>query len=91
MAMAVQQMHPVAHVPLVLGVFRRLEVAPVIDHRIPPHPAQVLACGRGVAALVLAMLDGDHALSKVGQRLEERGMVSRLQPECTRASRNDYR
>ncbi len=31
MVNAVQQMHPVAHWPLVLGVLRRLEVATVID------------------------------------------------------------
>ena len=41
--------------------------------------------------MVLAMLDGDHALYKVGRRLEERGMVERLQPGFTRASLNDYR
>ena len=52
MAMAVQQIHPVAHLPLVLGVLRRLEVATVIDRLIPPHPAHVLSCGRGVEALV---------------------------------------
>jgi hypothetical protein len=80
MAMAVLQIDPVAHMPLVLGVLRRLEVATVLDRLIPPHPAHVLACGRGVEALVLAMLDGDHALSKVGRRLEKRGMVSLLQP-----------
>src|SRR2546426_3100511 len=91
MAMAVQQMHPIAHLPLVLGVLRRLEVATVIDRLIPPHPAHVLSCGRGVEALVLAILDGDHALYKVGRRLEERGMVAQLQPGLTRASLNDYR
>src|SRR5438128_5937118 len=91
MAIAVQQMHPVAHLPLVLGVLRRLEVATVIDRLIPPHPAHVLSCGRGVEALVLAILDGDHALYKVGRRLEERGMVSLLQPGLTRASLHDYR
>ena len=64
MAIAVQQIDPVAHVPLVLGVLRRLEVATVIDRLIPPHPAHVLSCGRGVEALVLAILDGDHALYK---------------------------
>jgi len=41
--------------------------------------------------LVLAILDGDHALYKVGKRLEERGMVALLQPGLTRASLNDYR
>lgn len=91
MAMAVQQMHPIAHLPLVLGVLRRLEVATIIDRLIPPHPAHVLSCGRGVEALVLAILDGAHALYKGGKRLEARGMVALLQPGLTRASLNDYR
>jgi uncharacterized protein DUF4277 len=58
---------------------------------MPPHPAHVLSCGRRVEALVLAMLDGLHALSKVGRRLEARGMLSLLQHGFTRASRNDER
>src|SRR5215469_8707821 len=91
MAITVQQIPPVAHLPLVLGVLRRLEVATVIDRLLPPHPAHVLSAGRGVEALVLAMLDGDHALYKVGQRLEERGMVALLQPGLTRAALHDYR
>jgi Domain of unknown function (DUF4277) len=90
MATAVQQMHPVAHLPLVLGVLRRLEVATVIDRLIPPHPAHGLSYGRGVEALGLAILDGHHALSKVGRRMEERGMVALLQPGLTRAALNDY-
>src|ERR671935_1670279 len=89
--MAVQQIHPVAHLPLVLGVLRRLAVATVIDRLLPPHPAHVLSAGRGVEALVLAILDGDHALYKVGRRLEERGMLELLQPGLTRASLHDYR
>jgi transposase len=91
MTIAVQPLYPIAHLPLVLGVLRRLEVATVIDRLIPPHPAHVLSCGRGVEALVLAILDGDHALYKVGQRLEERGMIALLQPGLTRASLHDYR
>ena len=91
MAIAVQQIHPVAHLPLILGVLRRLDVATVIDRLLPPHPAHVLSAGRGVEALVLAILDGDHARYKVGQRLEDRGMVSLLQPGLTRASLHDYR
>jgi hypothetical protein len=62
MAVSVQHIHPIAHLPLVLGVLRRLEVATVIDRLIPPHPAPALSCGRGVEALVLAILDGPHAL-----------------------------
>jgi len=91
MAVAVQQIYPVAHLPLILGVLRRLEVATVIDRLLPSHPAHVISCGRGVEALVLAILDGDHALYKVGQRLEERGMLALLQPGLTRASLHDYR
>jgi hypothetical protein len=62
MAITVQQIHPVAHLPLVLGVLRRLEVTTVIDRLLPPHPAHGLLCGRGGEALVLAILDGHHAL-----------------------------
>jgi transposase len=91
MATTIEQIHPVAHLPLVLGVLRRLEVATIIDRLIPPHPAHGLSCGRGVEALVLAILDGHHALYKVGRRLEERGMVTRLQPGLTRIALNDYR
>ena len=91
MAIAVQQIYPVAHLPLILGVLRRLEVATLIDRLIPPHPAHGLSCGRGVEALVLAILDGHHALYKVGKRLEERGMVPLLQPGLTRTALNDYR
>src|SRR5499433_4438574 len=91
MATTVQQIHPVAHLPLALGVLRRLEVATVIDRLIPPHPANVLSCGRGVEALLLAILDGHHALYKVGPRLEERGMLPLLQDGLGRASLNDYR
>jgi transposase len=76
---------------LVLGVLRRLEVATVIARLVPPHPAHVLLTGRGVEALVLAILDGHHALYKVGQRLEERGMLTLLEPSLTRASLHDYR
>ena len=91
MAIAVQQIDPIAHLPLVLGVLRRLEVATVIDRLIPPHPAHELATGRGVEALVLAILDGHHALYKVGQRLAERGMLDLLQPGLPCASLHDYR
>ena len=89
--MTVPQIYPVAHLPLVLGVLRRLEVATVIDRLIPPHPAHKLSCGRGVEALVLAILDGHHALYKVGKRLEERGMLALLQPGLPRAALQDDR
>ena len=91
MAMAIHQISPVAHLPLVLGVVRKRNVAALIDTFCPPHPAHALSCGREVEALLLAMLDGHHALSKVGARLEERGMFPFLQPGLTRASLHDDR
>jgi uncharacterized protein DUF4277 len=91
MAIAIHQISPVAHLPLVLGVVRKFNIAALIDTFCPPHPAHVLSCGRGVEALLLAILDGHHALYKVGARLEERGMVALLQPGLTRASLHDYR
>ena len=91
MAVTIQQIRPVAHLPWVLGVVRKLNIAALIDSFCPPHPAHVLSCGRGVEALLLAILDGHHALYKIGARLEERGMVPLLQPGLTRASLHDYR
>ena len=91
MAMAMQRISPVAHWPLVLGVVRKLNVAARIETFCPPHPAHVLSCGRGVEALLLAMLDGHQALSQVGARLEERGMFPLLQPGLPRASLHDDR
>jgi hypothetical protein len=91
MAVGVSEIRPVAHLPLILGMLRKLEVAAVIDRLLPPHPDNVLSCGTGVEALVLAILDGHHGLYKVGQRLKERGMLSLLQPGLQRASLNDYR
>jgi Domain of unknown function (DUF4277) len=86
MALPMQQISPVAHLPLVLGVVRKLNVAALIDTFYPPHPAHILSCGRGVEALLLAILDGHHALYKVGARLEERGLFPLLQAGLARAS-----
>src|ERR671934_3174479 len=91
MALAIHQISPVAHLPVVLGVVRKLNVAALIDTFCPPHPAHLLSCGRGVEALLLAILDGHHALYKGGARLEDRGMVPLLQPGLTRAALHDYR
>ncbi len=91
MAVAMHQISPVAHLPLVLGVVRKLNVAALIDTFCPPHPAHILSCGRGVEALLLAILDGHHALYKVGARLADRGMLPLLQPGLQRASLHDYR
>ena len=66
MTVSIRRLSPVAHLPLVLGVLRKLQVAQLIDTLLPPNPAHVLTNGHGVDALVLAILDGHHALYKVG-------------------------
>jgi transposase len=91
MAIFIRRLAPVAHLPLVLGVLRKLEVAQLIDTIIPPNPAHVLSNGRGVEALVLAILDGHHVLYKVGRRLDERGMFPLLQPGLEMTSVHDTR
>jgi hypothetical protein len=53
MAIAVQQIYPVAYLPLILGVLRRLEVATVIDRLLPAPScpcALVWAWGRSLGA-----------------------------------------
>jgi len=85
-AVAMHQISPVAPLPVVLGGGRKLHVAGLIATCCPPHPAHVLSCGRGVEALLLAMLDGHHALSQVGRRLEERGRFPLLQPGLNRTA-----
>jgi transposase len=91
MAVSIRRLAPVAHLPLVLGVLRKLEVAQLLDTMIPPNPAHVLSSGRGVEALVLAILDGHHALYKVGRRLDERGRFPLLQPGLAVTSVHDAR
>src|SRR5262245_53437570 len=91
MAVTIQHIRPVAHLPLVLGVVCKLNIAALIDTFCPPRPAHVMSCGRGLEALRLAILDGHHALYKVGARLEERGLRPLLQDGLRRASLNDYR
>ena len=91
MTVSIRRLAPAAHLPLVLGMLRNLEVAQLIDTMIPPNPAHVLSHGRGVKALVLAILDGHHALYKVGRRLDERGRFPLLQPGLEPISVHDTR
>ena len=91
MMASIHAIRPVAHLPLILGMLRKLKVASLIDELIPPHPGNVISCGTGVEALVLAILDGDHVLYKVGSNLDARGMLPLLQEHLERESLNDYR
>jgi hypothetical protein len=91
MAVGRQPSRPVAHGPVVLGVVRKLHIAALSETCCPPHPAHILSCGPGVQALRLAMLEGPHALYKVGARVEERGLRPLLQDGRGRAALHDDR
>src|SRR6185503_7518358 len=86
-----QQSSPVAHGSLGLGVVRTRHVVALIDTCCPPHPAQTISWGHRVEALLLAVLDGHHALYKGGPRLEERGMLALLPPGLPRTALHDDR
>jgi hypothetical protein len=45
---SIDRVAPVAHLPLVLGVLRKLDVAGLVDSFIAPHPEQVVSAGRAV-------------------------------------------
>jgi transposase len=91
MTMTIDRVAPVAHLPLVLGVLRKLEIAVLVDSIIPAYENQVVSAGRAVEALILSILDGHHALYKVGRRLDERGMLPLLQPGLEPPSLHDTR
>jgi hypothetical protein len=91
MAVTVSWTTPIAYLPLILGVLRKLDVAACLDDLPLSHPDNVISAKRGVEALVLAILDGAHALYKVGARLEKRGMLLLLLEDSERESLNDYR
>jgi hypothetical protein len=91
MARAIAQSRPVAHVPVVLGVGRKLQVAARIETCCPPHPAHGLSGGRGVEALLRAMLDGPQALYQGGVRVEARGRLPWRQADLRRAALSAHR
>ncbi len=62
MALTVHRISPGAHLPLILGVVRTLDMATLIDGLIPPHSANGRSGGRGVEALIRAVLAGHHVL-----------------------------
>lgn len=91
MAVAMRRLAPVAHLPWGWGVGRQREVAPLLATLIPPPPAPVLSSGRGVEALVLAILAGPPALYKVGRRWDERGLFPVLPPGLEAPAGHDTR
>ena len=86
MAVSGRALRPVAHGPLLLGLWHPLEVAAVLDQVLAPHPENMGSCGRGGDALGLAILEGAQALYQVGHRLEARGLLPLLQAGLQRAS-----
>jgi transposase len=57
------------HLPLVGALLRQLAVKDTLDALIPAHDRNVVTVGECVEALVLAILTGEHALSRVADTL----------------------
>ena len=57
------------HLPLVGALLRELAVKDTLDALIPAHDRHVVTVGECVEALVLTILTGEHALSRVADTL----------------------
>jgi hypothetical protein len=63
---AVKRLH---HLPLAGAMLRELAVKETLDALIPPQERHEVTVGACVEALVLTILTGEHALSRVAQTL----------------------
>jgi hypothetical protein len=57
------------HLPLVGAMLRELAVKDTLDALIPPHKRHAVTVGECLEALVLTILSGEHALSRVAETL----------------------
>ncbi len=57
------------HLPLVGAMLRELAVKDTLDALIPPHERNAVTVGECIEALVLTILTGEHALSRVAETL----------------------
>ncbi len=57
------------HLPLVGAMRRELAVKDTLDALIPPHERHAVTVGECIEALVLTILTGEHALSRVADTL----------------------
>ncbi len=57
------------HMPIVAQVLERLRVADIVDEIVPVDPRSHVTTGQCVEALVLAILTGNHTLSRVNEVL----------------------
>ena len=57
------------HLPLVGAMLRELAVKDTLDILIPPHERNAVTVGECIEALVLTILTGEHALSRVADTL----------------------
>src|SRR5215510_2040711 len=57
------------HLPVVGAMLRELAVKDTLDALIPPHARHAVTVGECIEALVLTILTGEHALSRVAETL----------------------
>jgi hypothetical protein len=59
----------VDHLPLVGAMLRELDMKERLEALIPPHARHEVTVGECVAAVVLVILTGEHALCRVAETL----------------------
>ena len=66
---AVMAVKRLEHLPLVGAMLRELAITDTLDALIPPHERNAVTVGECIEALVLTVLTGEHALSRVAETL----------------------
>jgi Domain of unknown function (DUF4277) len=79
------------HLPLVGALLRELAVKDTLDALIPAHDRHVVSVGECVEALVLTMLTGEHALSRVADTLAGYDLAVMVQRPMDTAHFHDNR
>jgi hypothetical protein len=79
------------HLPLVGALLRELAVKATLDALIPAHDRHVVTVGECVAALVLTILTGEHAVSRVADPLAGSDLAVIAQRPMDAASFHDNR
>jgi transposase len=79
------------HLPLVGAMLRELSVKDTVDTLIPPHDRNAVTVGECVEALVLTILTGEHALSRVADTLTGYDLAVTFQRPMAAAHFHDNR
>jgi Domain of unknown function (DUF4277) len=88
---AVMDVTRVEHLPLVGAMLRELAITDTLDALIPPHERHAVTVGECVEALVLTILTGEQALSRVAETLAGYDLEVIFQRPMAAAHVHDHR